>query len=112
LTASSPVRSHRKRAASSSPSDGRRRRKRNSQAASEIALALEHVANSLNVVGSPEVRRKAIKVLEDDGDFSENDEVKIMRIFTKDTAVAQTYIGVSKQSKRTKFIRSVLDDDI
>ncbi|KAJ7506501.1 hypothetical protein B0H11DRAFT_2272238 [Mycena galericulata] len=94
LTPSSPIRPPRKRAASSSPADtGRKTRKRNAEAASEMATALAQVAKSLNVVGSPE-----------------NEEVTVMRLFTKDTAVAQTYIAASKKSMRTAFIRSVLDD--
>ncbi|KAJ7466259.1 hypothetical protein B0H11DRAFT_2284693 [Mycena galericulata] len=85
-------------------------RKRNAEAASEMATALAQVAKSLNVVGSPEVRQRAIKLMEEDADFSENEEVTVMRLFTKDTAVAQTYIAASKKSMRTAFIRSVLDD--
>jgi hypothetical protein len=111
LTPSSPVRPQRKRAASSSPADvGKRPRKRNAEAASEMANALLQVASSLNVVGSPEVRQRAIKLMEEDGEFSDNEEVHVMRLFTKDTAVAQTFIGASKKSRRTAFIRSILED--
>ncbi|KAF7358753.1 MYB transcription factor 08 [Mycena sanguinolenta] len=103
----------RKRAASSSPADGgARRHKRNADAASEIAGALQGVALSLNATGSPEVRRRAIKQMEDDAEFSEEEQVNIMRLFTRDTAVAQTYIASSKKHTRVAFICSVLDDDI
>ncbi|KAJ7314653.1 hypothetical protein DFH08DRAFT_1041289 [Mycena albidolilacea] len=96
LTPSSPMRtpaittSSRKRPAItstlSSPNRGpRSRRKRNAEAASEISIALRDVAQSLNVVGSPEVRDWAI-------------------------AIAQTYIAATKKSRRMAFIRSFLED--
>ncbi|KAJ7659059.1 hypothetical protein DFH06DRAFT_1406054 [Mycena polygramma] len=110
LTPSSPVRPRTKRAASPSSASGSKKRKRNADAASEMAGAIERVALALNTVGSPEVRRSAIRLMEDDGEFSENEEVAVMRLFTKDTAVAQTYIGSRKKTSRTNFIRSILEE--
>jgi hypothetical protein len=110
LTPSSPVRPHPKRAASPSSASGSKKRKRNADAASEMAGAIERVAVALNTVGSPEVRKRAIRLMEDDGEFSDNEEVDIMRLFMKDTAVAQTYIGSRKKITRTAFIRSILEE--
>ncbi|KAJ7078253.1 hypothetical protein C8R44DRAFT_910487 [Mycena epipterygia] len=112
LTPSSPIRPLRKRAASPASNEGNKRaRRRNADAATEMAGALERVAKSLVVVGSPEVREKAIHLMEEDNDFSQNEAVKVMRIIAKDTAVAQTYIASSKQERRTAFLRSLLDDE-
>ena len=49
-------------------------------------------------------------MMEEDEEFSDGEEVAVMRLFSKDTAIAQTYIGSSKKSTRTAFIRSILED--
>ncbi|KAJ7703618.1 hypothetical protein B0H17DRAFT_1127233 [Mycena rosella] len=105
-----PAPSRRKRAALSPVESSRKTHKRNAKAASEIAIALRDVASSLNVVGSPEVRQRAIKMMEEDDEFSDGEEVNVMRLFSRDTAIAQTYIGSSKRTTRTAFICSILDD--
>ena len=84
--------------------------KHNADAASEVATALRNVVMSLNIVSSPEVSQHAIKMMEEDEEFSDGEEVAVMRHFSKDTAVAQTYIGSSKKSTHTAFIRSILED--
>ncbi|KAJ7447667.1 hypothetical protein FB451DRAFT_1290103 [Mycena latifolia] len=109
LTASSPVRPrHRKRAASSSPNNegrsGRQPRKRNADSASEVAAALRQVAGSMKVASSPEIRERAVKQLEDDGDFSEDDGADIMILFTDNSAIAQTYLASDKKDRRTAFL--------
>ncbi|KAJ7223788.1 hypothetical protein C8J57DRAFT_1535928 [Mycena rebaudengoi] len=103
----------RKRAASSSPLGSPcKRHKHNAEAASDVSMALRDVALLLNIQpqGIPEVRRQAIRMMEEDGEFSDEEEVDIMCLFSKDTALAQTYIGSSKKTTRTAFIRSVLRD--
>ncbi|KAK6977451.1 hypothetical protein R3P38DRAFT_3237198 [Favolaschia claudopus] len=94
----------------SSPSGPRTRRKRNADAASEIATALRDVGQSLTTISSPEARSRAIRVMEEDNDFSDGEEPYVMRLFAKDSAVAQTYIASSKKSNRTNFIRSILEN--
>lgn len=112
LIASSPVRPARKRPASSSPNEGGRSshktRKRNADSVSEMASALLQVAGSLKVVSSPEIRERAVKQMEDDGDFSGDEETNIMMLFTEDTAVAQTYLAASQKDRRTKFLQRCL----
>jgi hypothetical protein len=73
-----------------------------------MAGAIERIAVALNTIGSPEVRKRAIRLMEDDVEFSDNEEVDVMRLFTKDTAVAQAYIGSRKKTTRTAFIHSIL----
>jgi hypothetical protein len=48
--------------------------------------------------------------MEDDDEFSSGEEVDVMRLFTKDISVAQTYIASSKKSRRTAYVRSILQD--
>ncbi|KAJ7249008.1 hypothetical protein C8J57DRAFT_1240014 [Mycena rebaudengoi] len=64
LMPSTPVRPRQKRTASPSSHGSSRKR------------MPERVANALNVVGSPEVHQRAIKMMEDDGEFSDNEEVR------------------------------------
>ncbi|KAJ6503676.1 hypothetical protein C8R45DRAFT_1209316 [Mycena sanguinolenta] len=112
LIASSPPAPAQKRAASSSPEKPtrRNRRPRNSEAGSDIASALRDVAGSLKVVGSPEARRRAIQQLEDDDDFSDHESATIMRLFTRDSAVAQTYTASTKKAIRTAYTRECLEE--
>ena len=58
--------------------------------------------------------QKAIHMMEDDGDFSDNEQANIMALFATNTGVAKAYISSRKQSTRTAFIRRMLsapDDD-
>lgn len=48
-------------------------------------------------------------MMEDDGDFSEDEEVSIMAIFAKDLSIARVYSASRKQSRRTAFMRRLLD---
>ncbi|KAJ7916916.1 hypothetical protein B0H13DRAFT_1870764 [Mycena leptocephala] len=112
LLASSPPPMAQKRAASSSPEkpNGRRHRKpRNAEVGTDIAAALRDVAGSLKVVGSPEARMRAVQQMEDDDEFSDDESATIMRLFTMDSAVAQTYTASKKKSTRTAFVRDSVE---
>jgi ATP phosphoribosyltransferase len=112
LIVSSPPPIARKRAASSSPekpSSRRHRKPRNAEVGTDIAAALRDVAGSLRVVGSPEARMRAVEQMEDDDEFSDNESVTIMRLFTLDSAVAQTYTASKKKSTRTAFVRGSVE---
>jgi ATP phosphoribosyltransferase len=101
-----------KRAASASPEKppGRRNRKpRNADVGTDIASALRDVAGSLKVVGSPEVRMRAVQQLEEDDEFSDEESATIMRLFTLDSAVAQTYTASKKKSTRTAYVRGSVE---
>ncbi|KAJ7020363.1 hypothetical protein C8F04DRAFT_1318418, partial [Mycena alexandri] len=97
LQSSSPIQPNRrkgpKRAASGSPerSTTRKTRKRNSE-----------------VVGSPEVCKKAIQLMEDDGDFSENEGANIMMLFVEKTAYASAYLAARNKERRTAFLTRLL----
>jgi len=117
LVASSPVApapTTRKRAASSSPNKSARppsrRTKRNADAVSEIAGALRQVAMSLIPPESPDITKRAIQMMDEDNEFSSDEEPAVMRLFTKEVDVARTYINDPKKSRRTTFVRSILAD--
>ncbi|KAJ7877174.1 hypothetical protein B0H13DRAFT_2668455 [Mycena leptocephala] len=112
LLASSPPPMAQKRAASSSPEkpNGRRHRKpRNAEVGTDIAAALRDVAGSLKVVGSPEACMRAVQQMEDDDKFSDDESATIMRLFTMDSAVAQTYTASKKKSTRTALVRDSVE---
>ncbi|KAJ7734820.1 hypothetical protein B0H16DRAFT_1467373 [Mycena metata] len=117
LQSSSPIQPNRrkgpKRAASGSPerSTTRKTRKRNSEVISGVAEALDRVAASLQVVGSPEVCKKAIQLMEDDGDFSENEGANIMMLFVEKTAYASAYLAARNKERRTAFLTRLLRVD-
>ncbi|KAJ7737174.1 hypothetical protein DFH07DRAFT_985750 [Mycena maculata] len=112
LTASSPVRPRRKRPASSSPDAGgrsnRKGRKRNAESVSEITSALLTVAGSLKTITSPEIRERAVKQMEDDRDFSEDEGANIMMLFTENFAVTQTFLASLAKERRTAFLTNCL----
>lgn len=61
-------------------------------------------------LSTPERHNRAIALLEEDGDFLDNEEVEVMGLFVKNMAVADTFLGIRKQGVRTTFIRSQLYD--
>jgi hypothetical protein len=47
--------------------------------------------------------------MEDDDEFSDEECATIMRLFTVDSAVAQTYTASNKKSRRTAYIRGSVE---
>ncbi|KAF7288468.1 Myb-DNA-bind-3 domain-containing protein [Mycena chlorophos] len=111
FTAPTSPRAGQKRAASSSPQkpSGGRQRRRNADAASEMAAALRDVAGALHVRGSPEIRARAVELLEEDGDFSDDDVAIAMELFEEKVSVAQTYIASRNKETRTKYLQRRLE---
>ncbi|KAJ6527228.1 hypothetical protein DFH09DRAFT_1328195 [Mycena vulgaris] len=107
LIGSSPIKPC-KRGASSSPSTTKKKRPCNADAATSVAAALERVAASLNVVGSPEVCERVIHMMEDDGDFSDNEQAEVMALFAENSGVAKAYVSSRKKATRTTFARRML----
>jgi hypothetical protein len=110
----------RKRAASSSPSTttpntAKRPRQRNAAAANEVAAAMRSVAAALAVDGSPHgrMRQAAVHRLQEDGDFSSDEESSVMLLFSrdKDASISSTFLAAEPKSRRTAFLRKVLAAD-
>jgi len=78
--------------------------------ASSIAQLASSFAND-TVIPSPQRKRAAIHAIEDDGDLSENDMIKVFKIIRRDTTFADTLLAIRKKESRTRFIISELLDD-
>ncbi|KAJ7786847.1 hypothetical protein B0H14DRAFT_3893470 [Mycena olivaceomarginata] len=121
LAPSSPIRPRmRKRAASSSPSTTtptitKKSRQRNTAAANEVAAAMRSVAAALAVDGSSHgrMRQAAVHRLQEDGDFSSDEESSIMLLFwcDKDASISSTFLAAEPKSRRTPFLCKVLAAD-
>ena len=61
-----------------------------------MAGAIIQLSKSFSNTGSstPERHNKAIALLEDDGDFSDEEEVEVMGLFAVNMAVADTFLGI------------------
>lgn len=59
---------------------------------------------------SPERRRAAIDLLDEDGDLSENEQVQAIRLFSRRTAIADSYTSIKKKSVRTRYIQQEILD--
>jgi hypothetical protein len=61
------------------------------------------------------VCRKAIQLIEDDGDFSENEGANVVIMFVRKSAYATAFIAARDKKRRTAFIHRMLatpeDDD-
>ena len=60
---------------------------------------------------TPERRIKAINLVDDDGEFSDNEQAHVMVLFSRDIAIADTFTGIKSKSIRTAFIRAQMGDN-
>ena len=58
---------------------------------------------------TPKRRQAAIETVEQDGTFTTPEQIKVWNLFYKDIAAADTYMAVSDQRKRNRFVRGLLD---
>jgi hypothetical protein len=79
-----------------------------------VAGAIESLAdrfaesNDPGNLTSPQRRSAAINLLEEDGDLSDNEQVQAIRLFSRHTTVADSYIAIKKKATRTRYIQSEL----
>jgi hypothetical protein len=59
--------------------------------------------------GTPFRRKKALKLVNEDGEYSSDEEDKINYLFCDDIRAADTYLGIVKKEKRVNFIRKRLE---
>ena len=82
----------------------------------ELAGQLGNIAKSFEPIAagltSPERCHIAIQLLEKDGDLSENEEVDAIRLFSRNTTIADSYTAISKKTTRTAFIHAELDSSL
>jgi hypothetical protein len=99
----------------------RRRSKRGShtEAVGDVADAIQSLANnfsspsapttSVMAATTPERRAAALKLMEDDGQFSEDELVSVFYLFAHKKAVHDTFLSLSNEKWRTKYVRKELD---
>ena len=51
-----------------------------------------------------------MKVIEDDGELSEDEQLKIFKVIRRDVAVADFVIGIKDKGKHTRYLQSELGD--
>ncbi|KAG6826692.1 hypothetical protein H0H87_006689 [Tephrocybe sp. NHM501043] len=97
---------------SSAPRSSRNgHRKSGSVAIDGMASSIDRLAAAVAadaVVPSPSRKRAAIHAIEDDGDLSDEEQLKVFKIIRRDTTFADTILAIRKQSARTRFIKSEL----
>ena len=92
----------------------KRTRKGNSHTAiDKMAASVSELATAFKNSGgetSPERRKAAIEMIENDDDLSENEQVQIFKVIRRDVAVADFIVGIRDKAKRTRYIQSELAD--
>jgi hypothetical protein len=109
------------RADSESPSDSKSPAKRqvrgvrHSHTGDSIAGMTTAIMELASVMkggpATPERRVKAINLVEDDDAFSDDEQAHVMVLFSRDIAIADTYMGIKSKSVRTAFVRAQMGDD-
>ena len=117
LTTSSSSANSRKRLAdehADAASLARRKRKVTAPTAiSDVASSVRDLATAFTASGdqtSPQRRTAAVKLIEDDGELSENEQLKFFKVLRKDVSVADFVLAIKDKGKRTRYIQSELDD--
>ncbi|OAX39376.1 hypothetical protein K503DRAFT_645862, partial [Rhizopogon vinicolor AM-OR11-026] len=78
-----------------------------------VAGAIETLADTFDQSGgvtSLQRRRAAIQRLEEDDELSETEQVAAIRLFSRQTTIANSYLAIKKKSTRTRYIQSELAD--
>jgi hypothetical protein len=79
-----------------------------------VAGAIESLADSFAEpsarLKSPERRKAAIQLLDKDDDLSDNEQVQAIRLFSRHTSIADTYLAIQKKVTCTLYIQSELNE--
>ena len=79
-----------------------------------VAGAIESLADSFAEpsagLKSPEHQKAAIQLLDKDDDLSDNEQVQAIRLFSRHTSIADTYLAIQKKVTRTLYIQSELNE--
>jgi hypothetical protein len=59
--------------------------------------------------GTPFRRKKALKLINEDGEYSSDEEDKINYSFCEGIRATDTYLGIIKKEKRVNFIRKCFE---
>jgi hypothetical protein len=86
-------------------------RKSGSQAIDGVASSINRLADAFTtdtVTPSPARKRAAIHAVEDDGDLSDDEQLRVFKIIRHDTGFADTILAIRKKCARTRFIKEEL----
>jgi hypothetical protein len=70
------------------------------------AMATPETSAAMELLASPQCRTAAVCALEAEGDLSVHDQVKLIRLFQCNTAVADSYLAIKNKATRDAFIHS------
>ncbi|KAF7965578.1 hypothetical protein HWV62_42846 [Athelia sp. TMB] len=59
---------------------------------------------------SPQRRQAAITLLDEDDDLSENEQVRAIHLFSRHTAIADSYTSIKKKAVRTRYIQQEISE--
>lgn len=84
----------------------------------DVADALRTVASSMlssdstatDALATPRRRTAAIRAVTKDKALTPEEQVRVMRLFREDIAIADSYLAIDDVNTRTAYIRSELGD--
>jgi hypothetical protein len=82
----------------------------------DVADALRHIATSLtpsvsatDALATPQRRTAAIQVVTKDKNLTAEEQVKVMRLFREDMAIADSYLAIENTATHTAYIHAELE---
>jgi hypothetical protein len=82
------------------------------EAVSEVADAIcglsGALAESSKHPPTPECRKATIQLMEDDGDFSDDDQVRIIHLFASKSKAVDSFLSICKKRICTAYVKSEL----
>lgn len=76
--------------------------------------AINNLADSFaagdGALASPQHCQAAITLLDENADLSENEQVQAIRLFSRHTAIADSYMSIQNKSTRTRYIQAEITD--
>ena len=85
--------------------------KSGSQAIDGMASSISQLANAITadtIIPSPVQKQAAIHTVEDDGDLSDDEQLRVFKVICHDTGFADTILAICKKSACTRFIKEEL----
>ncbi|KAI3612942.1 hypothetical protein WG66_005490 [Moniliophthora roreri] len=79
-------------------------------AVQDVAAALYAMPLQFNAEATPQRRQKAVKLLEDDGELSDEEFTQACKLFGRDSGVVDMFTAISSKTRRTAYIQSELEE--
>lgn len=61
------------------------------------------------LLSTPERRSRAVKRMEDDAEYSDNEQVSIIELFEEHPKIADSFLAISNKAVRSRYIRRALE---